>query len=143
MSRLKRAALVARLAKRKEDQAAELLRLWRQRVTAQSDQLQELHRYQQAYLDAARATQQTLHELQANRQFLTQLDKVVTEQTQRLAQMEQQFSAYCQQWQSLHQRRKMLESYQDRLAAEAQQELDRQWDKLCDELAARPRTTDH
>ena len=138
----KRAALVAQLAKRKEDKAAELLGLWRSRVTQQSEQMAELLRYQQAYLSAAQGAGQTVFELRSNRQFLTQLAGVIEEQQLRLSHMEQQFSRYSQHWQQLHQRRKMLEDYQNRLAIEASQALDKQWDKLCEELVARNTNND-
>ncbi len=134
----KRALLLIKLAKRKEDQAAEVLGHWRQRMAAQTEQLAELGRYQSAYLDAARKPSQSVYQLQSYRQFLTQLDHVIAEQQARMLQIEQQFEHYCQQWRLLHQRRKMLEDYQSRIDQDAQKAINKLWDKMCDELSARP-----
>ncbi|UTA49487.1 flagellar FliJ family protein [Simiduia sp. 21SJ11W-1] len=137
-TQLKRAQLLIKLAKRKEEQAGAVLAEWRERVATQRHQLTELAGYQKAYLAAAGEASQTVHQLQANRQFLSQLDGVISEQRLRMQQLEQQFEHYCRQWQGLHQRRKVLEDYRERLDLSAQKALNKMWDKLCDELAARP-----
>lgn len=118
-----------------------MLGQWRQQVDAQRHQLKELAGYEQAYLEAAKKPEQSVFQLQANRQFLSQLDGVIGEQRARLKQIEHQFEQYCVQWRSLHQRRKLLEDYQARLDVAAQTALNKLWDKLCDELSGRAKVS--
>ena len=132
--RLKRAELVIKLARRKEDQASSLLRQWRERVENQRQQLSELESYQGSY-HGCPVGPQPVQSLITERAFLAQLSEVVDEQRQRLAQMEHQYQLYVGHWQVLHKRRQLLDEHRDRVALDENQRLDKQWDKLCDELA--------
>lgn len=132
--RLKRAELVIKLARRKEDQAASLLRQWRERVENQRQQLLELENYQESYHKRPQGAQ-SVQSLITERAFFTQLSEVVDEQRQRLSQMEHQYQLYVNHWQGLHKRRQLLDEHRDRVALDETQRLDKQWDKLCDELA--------
>lgn len=133
-SRVKRADLVIKLARRKEDQASGLLRQWRERVEAQRQQLTELESYQSSYHNRS-FRQQSVQSLITERAFLSQLSEVLAEQRQRLEQMEHQYSLYVQHWQALHKRRQLLDEHRQRLVLDESHRLDKQWDKLCDELA--------
>lgn len=136
-SKLRRTDLIIKLAQRKEDHAATLLGQWRSRVQTQRDQLQNLIQYEANYLALARGQSQTVIQLQTQRAFLFQLSDVLTEQRERLQQMDHQFGLYQQQWRYLHKRRTMLEEHRGRQAAAELKTLDKQWDRLCDELTSR------
>ncbi|MDN3639859.1 flagellar FliJ family protein [Simiduia curdlanivorans] len=123
-----------KLARRKEDQAASLLRQWRERVENQRQQLLELENYQESYHRWPQGAQ-SVQSLITERAFFTQLSGVVDEQRQRLSQMEHQYQLYVNHWQGLHKRRQLLDEHRDRVALDETQRLDKQWDKLCDELA--------
>lgn len=132
-SRLSRAELVVKLAKRKEDQASMLLQQWRERVEAQRCQLDDLKTYQESYHKRG-IKQGSVQALITERAFLTQLAEVLVEQEQRLNQLEYQYQLYTEHWQKLYRRRQLLEEHRGRVAFETSQALDRQWDKLCEEL---------
>ena len=139
--RHKRILQVVRLARRREDQATSLLRAWQQKLDAARQQLQQLRDYQAGYLQAPLSASR-VELLQSRAAFLSQLADVISAQERTLVELNNRQQKYQQQWLLLHNKRKKLEEFGDRVEADAVRQLDKLWDKLCDELSSRPRSAD-
>ncbi|AFU97689.1 flagellar export protein FliJ [Simiduia agarivorans] len=134
-----RIAQVIRLAKRREDQAAALLRDWQTKLASAEQQVSQLQQYRQSYMTPANQghTPQSL----ANRaQFVAHLSDVIQAQERIAEQLAVKLGHYQQQWRLLHRKRELLEEYGERQALEAMRQLDKLWDRLCDDLASRKYT---
>lgn len=134
-----RIAQVIRLARRREDQAAVLLRDWQAKLNAAQQQVEQLQQYRQSYLVPV-STRQTPQSLANRARFVAHLSDVIRAQEQIAEQLAAKLLHYQQQWRLLHRKRELLEEYGERQALEAIRQLDKLWDRLCDDMASRKYT---
>lgn len=130
---------VIRLARRREDQAAALLRDWQGKVSAAEQQVAQLQQYRESYLVPV-SQRQTPQSLANRAQFVAHLSEVIQAQERIAAQLAAKLSHYQQQWRLLHRKRELLEEYGEKQALDAMRQLDKLWDRLCDDMAARKYT---
>ncbi len=113
-----RLKIVLDLAERKEKAAMEELSKKRRYRDEQLAQLENLKQYHFQYLDDIRTKTDQVNStfsLQANLQFLTQVDAAIQQQENVLKIAEYEFSSSSENWMVLHQKRKgmsdLIESY--------------------------------
>lgn len=136
--RSKSLRLVLQLAERAETEAANSLRLQRQQLQAQQQQLMQISQYIDEYnRDANRLGQSSVQQMLGQRAFLGQLDQLKETQTQAVSQLDQQTQKAEVNWQQLYQRRQKLEQLIAELDAAHQKMLDGRLQKEMDELSNR------
>jgi flagellar FliJ protein len=113
-----RLKIVLDLAERKEKSAMDELTKKRRYRDEQLAQLENLKNYHFQYLDDIKTKTHQVHStfsLQANLQFLTQVDAAIQQQENVLKVAEREFSTASENWMILHQKRKgmsdLIESY--------------------------------
>lgn len=130
-----RIAQVIRLARRREDQAAALLREWQARLSAADGQLAQLTAYRDSYL-VNNPLERSAQSMAIRAGFVSHLADVIASQEQIAQQLARQLTQYQAQWRLLHRKRELLEDYGERQALDAIRQLDKLWDRLCDDMAA-------
>lgn len=137
-SRAKRMQVVATLAKKQEDEAANKLSQYRDQVAQEQRQLSELRDYAGQYLNAQGALRSGVlaHELINYSSFIHRLNEACTEQEAKVARMGKQLDALQQQWRIKHQKRKSIEDLIVRLQHEDDLMADKRLQKELDELSA-------
>lgn len=137
-SRAKRMQLVAGLAKKDEDDAANKLSQYREQLAAEERQLAELRDYAGQYLNAQGALRQGVmaHELINYSSFIHRLNEACKEQAAKVARMAKQLDALQQQWRIKHQKRKSIDDLIVRLQQEESVFADKRLQKELDELSA-------
>lgn len=137
-SRAKRMQLVAGLAKKDEDDAANKLSQYREQLAAEERQLAELRDYAGQYLNAQGALRQGVmaHELINYSSFIHRLNEACKEQAAKVARMAKQLDALQQQWRIKHQKRKSIDDLIVRLQQEESVLADKHLQKELDELSA-------
>lgn len=137
-SRAKRMQLVAGLAKKDEDDAANKLSQYREQLAAEERQLAELRDYAGQYLNAQGALRQGVmaHELINYSSFIHRLNEACKEQAAKVARMAKQLDALQQQWRIKHQKRKSIDDLIVRLQQEESVLADKRLQKELDELSA-------
>lgn len=137
-SRAKRMQVVASLAKKQEDDAANKLSQYREQVGQEQRQLAELRDYASQYLNAQSVLREGVlaHELINYSSFIHRLNEACTEQETKVARMAKQLEALQQQWRFKHQKRKSIEDLIVRLQQEDNLIADKRLQKELDELSA-------
>jgi len=137
--RSERMQLIERLARQREDQAAQALAQTRQRIEQERQQLDELFGYRreyQGYLEQQGGKGMSILQWRRTQGFIDQLGSVIQQQEgviQRWLQQEQQL---LQRWQSLYQRRRSLSQLVEKISLEEFIEADRQEQKALDEMVS-------
>ncbi|MBL1274189.1 MAG: flagellar FliJ protein [Marinobacter maritimus] len=140
MLRSQRLAVVLSLEERKEQAALEQMGKAREAMEQHKGQVENLNRYQQEYRDQIRSSQHgvvQVSRLQAWQAFIAQLDQVILQQQQQLAQAEAVFETRRSEWQQAWERRRGMEKYIETCRKQEQSAQDVQEQKLSDEAAGR------
>jgi flagellar FliJ protein len=137
-SRAKRMQVVATLAKKQEDDAANKLSQYRDHMAQEQRQLVELRDYATQYLNTQGALRSGVlaHELINYSSFITRLNEACREQESKVARMAKQLESLQQQWRIKHQKRKSIEDLIVRLQQEDNLLADKRLQKELDELSA-------
>lgn len=135
-SRAKRIQVVLTLAQQQEDVAAKRLGLFRDQLTAEENQLQQLREYADQYMRdyAGRRQGVYAHQLINFSDFVHRLGDVCKEQETKVAQMQLTWKKLQEQWRKCHQKRKSIEDLIERFKVEESLLLDKQLQKELDEL---------
>lgn len=126
------------MAERAEQDAAQSLKHYRDRVVTEEQQLEQLQDYRAQYLQQYQGRQNGLHasEMIGYSAFIQRLAQVLADQEQKLGQMHGQLSQLQTQWQQKHHRRQSVEELIERLKREENAVLERRLQQELDELAA-------
>ncbi len=137
-ARSKRMQVVLMLAQRREDEASDRLRDYREQVQQAKNQLQELQDYAEDYRQkvAGQKTELRIHELVSYRNFLQRLAEAEQEQLTKLQRMLEVCDQLEQQWRQLYQQRKSLEDLIGRLKLEEGAAVEKRLQKELDEFAS-------
>lgn len=137
-SRAKRMQVVAILAKKQEDAAANSVNLYRTQITQEQRQLQDLCDYAEQYLQAQSVLREGVlaHELINYSSFINRLNEACREQEAKVMRMGRQLQALEQQWRVKQQKRKSIEELIQRLQQEDNLLADKLLQKELDELSA-------
>lgn len=118
-----RMKVVLDLAQRNEAQALEKLAEKRKYRDAQSGQLLSLQNYHQQYMEEMSPKVggvSSVNQLQANLQFVNQIDQAIQQQERILQVAEKEFQIALEEWKALHQKRKGLADLIERYKNEEQ-----------------------
>lgn len=137
MSRSKRLAIVEKLAKQREDQAAAALAQVRAQVAQEQARLGELHSYQQEY--AQYLTKQgekgiSMQQWHRTQHFIDQLAGLADRQQSTIASWQQREQQLLETWRQLHQRRQNIAQYIEQISIEEAIAADKAEQKQIDEL---------
>lgn len=137
-SRAQRMQVVATLAKKQEDDAANKLSQYRDQIALEQRQLADLRDYADQYLNAQGALRSGVlaHELINYSSFIGRLNEACKEQEAKVARMAKQLESLQQQWRLKHQKRKSIEDLIVRLQQEDSLLADKRLQKELDELSA-------
>jgi flagellar export protein FliJ len=135
--RAKRMKLVLQLAERSEQEAADALQQYREKLQQAQAQLQQVADYQAEYIAQLneKKSPKNASEMLNDRQFLQQLSEAEQAQQERFIQLERQQPHFLSNWQTFYQRRKNIEKLIVRLNKSDDELADKQLQKEMDELA--------
>lgn len=142
MKRSERLQVIERLAKQREEQAAQALQQARAQLAQEVQQLEELAGYQQEYHNALQASGSggvSIEQWRRTQGFIDQLETVMVRQRQVIGQWQQQEAKLVAHWQSLYQRRKTLNQLVERVSLDELIEADRREQKALDEVVSQMR----
>ena len=137
MKRSDRMQMIEKLAKQREDQAANALAQTRQRLEQEGAQLTELEGYRAeyvTYLETQGSIGLSITQWRRTQGFIDQLGSVISQQEGVIKQWQRQEQQVLLQWQNLYQRRKSIGQLVDKLSMEEVIEADKQEQKALDEL---------
>lgn len=137
MKRSERMQLIERLARQREDQAAQALAQTRQRIEQEQAQLTELEGYRreyQGYLVERGSTGLSILQWRRTQGFIDQLGDVIQQQEGVMRRWHDQEQQLLRRWQALYQRRRSLGQLVEKISIEEFIEADRQEQKALDEL---------
>lgn len=137
MKRSERIQLIEKLARQREDQAAQALAQTRQRIEQEQLQLQELQGYReeyQGYLERQGGTGMSILQWRRTQGFIEQLSGVILQQEGVIQRWHEQERHLVRRWQKLYQRRRSLGQLVEKISIEEFIETDRQEQKALDEL---------
>lgn len=129
--------VVLDLAERKEKEALEVLGKAKSYRDAQSAQLLNLKEYHSQYLNDMKPELggvSSVNQLQANLQFVNQIDLAIQQQEQILTSAENQFAKALADWQLLHQKKKGLVDLIERYRSQEQTAADKLEQKLIEDM---------
>lgn len=137
-SRAKRMQVVLTLAERQEDEAAKKLREFRDQVSQEERQLQDLRDYAAQYLKEQGGLRAGIaaHELINYSNFIQRLNEACQEQEARVQRMHALLANVQKQWQVKHQKRQSIEDLIKRLQHEDDLILEKRLQKELDELSS-------
>lgn len=137
MKRSQRFAVIERLAKQREDQAAQALQQARAQLAQEQQQLEELAGYQAEYhraLEVTGGSGISIEQWRRTQGFIDQLETVMVSQRRVIGQWQEQEARLLEHWQSLYQRRRTLNQLVERFSMEELVEADRREQKALDEV---------
>ncbi|HET8902652.1 MAG TPA: flagellar export protein FliJ [Saccharospirillum sp.] len=137
MKRSQRMQLIEKLARQREDQAAQALAQTRQRLEQEQAQLNELEGYRGeylSYLETQGSAGLSIVQWRRTQGFIDQLGGVIGQQEGVIRQWQRQEQQVLMQWQKLYQRRKSIGQLVDKLSLQEVIEADKQEQKALDEL---------
>ncbi len=137
--RSERMQLIERLARQREDQAAQALAQTRQRIEQERAQLTELLGYRQeyqGYLELKGGASMSIMQWRRTQGFIDQLGSVIQQQEDVIQRWQQQEQQLLQSWQKLYQRRRSLSQLVEKISIEEFIEADRQEQKALDEMVS-------
>lgn len=137
MSRSQRLQIVEKLAKQREDQAAQALAQVRAQLESEESRLEELVQYRQEYLnylDTQGSQGISMQQWHRTQGFIDQLADLAVRQQQAIATWRQREHQVLDKWRELHQRRKNIGGYIDKISTEEAIAADKKEQKLIDEL---------
>ena len=136
-NRAQRMQVVLLLARQHEDKAAQQLTLMKDQLNGENQQLRELSEYKDQYLHghAQLHTGIRPQELINFTNFMTRLNQACSDQTVKIARIEQQITLLQQKWREKYQKRKSLEELIQRIEKEESAQLDKQLQKEMDEFS--------
>jgi len=137
VKRAERMKLVLQLAERAEQEAADALQQYREKLQQAEAQLQQVAEYQAEYVDQLnqKKSPKNASEMLNDRQFLQQLSEAEQAQKERFTQLEQQQPHFLSNWQTLYYRRKNIEKLIVRLKKSEDTTTEKLLQKEMDELA--------
>jgi len=142
MKRSERFQVIERLAKQREDQAAQALQQARAQLEQEIKQLDELGDYQREYhqsLQASAGSGISIEQWRRTQGFIDQLETVMGRQRGVIEQWQDQEAKLLAHWQGLYQRRKMLNQLVEKASMEELIEADRREQKALDEVVSQMR----
>ena len=137
--RSERMQLIERLARQREDQAAQALAQTRQRIEQEHRQLDELVGYRreyQGYLEQQGGEGMSILQWRRTQGFIDQLGGVIQQQEGVIQRWRQQEQQLLQHWRSLYQRRRSLSQLVEKISLEEFIEADRREQKALDEMVS-------
>lgn len=137
MKRSERLRIVQTLAKQREDQAAQALAQVRLQIATEQKRLDELNQYRTeylTYLDTQAAAGISIEQWRRTQGFADQLAKLAVQQNEALNSWRQREQQVLTMWRELHQRRKNIAQFIDKIAIEEIIAADKQEQKQLDEL---------
>ncbi|WP_108124466.1 flagellar export protein FliJ [Saccharospirillum mangrovi] len=140
--RSERLQLIERLAKQREEQAAQALQQARNQLGQEIKQLEELANYQAEYhqsLQVSGSTGVSIEQWRRTQGFIDQLEIVMGRQQGVIRQWQDQEAKLLAHWQSLYQRRKTLNQLVEKVSMEELIEADRREQKALDEVVSQMR----
>ncbi|WP_146171264.1 flagellar export protein FliJ [Saccharospirillum sp. MSK14-1] len=146
MKRSERLQVIERLAKQREDQAAQALQQARAQLEQEIKQLDELADYQRDYhqsLQASGGGGISIEQWRRTQGFIDQLETVMGRQRGVIQQWQEQEAKLLAHWQSLYQRRKTLNQLVEKVSMEELIEADRREQKALDEVVSQMRQRTH
>lgn len=142
MQRSERLQVIERLAKQREDQAAQALQQARVQLEQEVKQLEELADYQREYhhsLQVSGGSGISIEQWRRTQGFIDQLETVMGRQHRVIAQWQEQEAKLLAHWRSLYQRRKTLNQLVEKISMEELIEADRREQKALDEVVSQMR----
>lgn len=140
MLRSNRLQIVEKLAKQREDQAAQALAQVRAQIETEEKRLSELLDYReeyQTYLSTQGAQGISMQQWRRTQGFIDQLADLAQRQQLTIQQWHQREAQVMQKWRELYQRRKNIGSYIEKISMEEAVAADKQEQKQIDELVNR------
>lgn len=137
MNRSNRLKIVEKLAKQREDQAAQALGQIRQQIEVETNRLDELVNYRQEYLDyldKEAVNGISMQQWRRTQGFIDQLADLMVRQQSALHQWQQREQQVLEKWQLLYQRRKNIGQFIEKISIEEVIAADKQEQKQLDEL---------
>ena len=137
MSRSTRLDIVAKLAKQREDQAAQALGQVRAQLENEENRLEELIQYRQeylGYLDKQGAEGISMQQWRRTQGFIDQLADLAHRQQQAILSWRQREQQVLDKWRELYQRRKNIGQFIDKISTEEAIAADKKEQKQIDEL---------
>jgi flagellar FliJ protein len=137
MSRSTRLDIVAKLAKQREDQAAQALGQVRAQLKNEETRLEELIQYRQeylGYLDKQGAEGISMQQWRRTQGFIDQLADLAHRQQQAILSWRQREQQVLDKWRELYQRRKNIGQFIDKISTEEAIAADKKEQKQIDEL---------
>lgn len=137
MSRSKRLEIVEKLAKQREDQAAQALAQVRNQLESEHARLEELLQYRQeylSYLDQQGSTGISMQQWRRTQGFIDQLASLAQRQQQTIVSWQQREQQVLEKWRELYQRRKNIAQFVEKISIEEAVAADKKEQKLIDEL---------
>src|SRR5690554_1006140 len=136
--RSKRMQVVLMLAERTEQAAAQRLGQYRDQVSAEQEQLQQLIEYTEQYLHSHTERTTGIHadELISFSNFIQRLGAAKKEQELKLARMQQTLDQIQQDWREKYQKRHSIQELITRLQHEENALLEKRLQKELDDLSA-------
>lgn len=137
--RSERLQLIERLAKQREEQAAQALQQARQQLGQEIKQLEELAEYQAEYHQALQTSGNhgvSIEQWRRTQGFIDQLEIVMGRQQGVIRQWQEQEAKLLAHWQSLYQRRKTLNQLVEKVSMEELVEADRREQKALDDVVS-------
>ena len=142
MKRSERLQVIERLAKQREDQAAQALQQARAQLEQEVKQLDELAEYQRDYhqsLQVSGGSGISIEQWRRTQGFIDQLETVMGRQRGVIQQWQDQEAKLLAHWQGLYQRRKTLSQLVEKVSMEELVEADRREQKALDEVVSQMR----
>lgn len=137
MSRSKRLDIVAKLAKQREDQAAQALAQVRGQLESEIARLEELVQYRQeyqTYLDQQAGDGISMQQWRRTQGFIDQLAELAQRQQQTILSWRQREQQVLEKWRELYQRRKNIGKFVEKISIEEAVAADKKEQKQIDEL---------
>jgi flagellar FliJ protein len=140
MTRSSRLQIVEKLAKQREDQAAQALAEVRQQIETEEKRLTDLLDYRTEYLqylDTAGAEGISMQQWRRTQGFIDQLADLANRQQLTIQNWQHREQQVLEKWRELYQRRKNIGSYIEKISTEEAIAADKKEQKLIDELINR------
>lgn len=137
MNRSERLRIVEKLAKQREDQAAQALAQVRQQLETERGRLQELMTYREeylTYLEQQGAVGISMQQWRRTQGFVDQLANLAVRQHSTIASWEEREVQILEKWRELYQRRKNVGQFIDKISIEEVVAADKSEQKQIDEL---------
>ncbi|MEJ2042949.1 MAG: flagellar export protein FliJ [Reinekea sp.] len=140
MSRANRLQIVEKLARQREDQAAQALAQVRTQLEQENKRLDELHQYQteyQQYLDTQGGQGISMAQWRRTQGFIDQLSSLIVRQQETINGWQQREEFILGKWRELYQKRKNIAQYIEKISLGEAIADDKKEQKVIDELVSR------